>query len=60
MRNQTAAIGRGDAIVQGRGKSTGSDSYQSFQIRLKKLGSAQQDQLTNDLDEDACTPSRSA
>ncbi len=49
VRNQTAAIGRGDAIVQGRGKATGSDSYSSFQIRLKKLGSAQQDQLTNGL-----------
>ena len=26
-----------DAVVQGRGKSTGSDDYKSFQIRLKKL-----------------------
>jgi SecD/SecF fusion protein len=49
VRNQTAAIGRSDAVVQGRGKSTGSDRYESFQIRLKKLGSADQDRLTNDL-----------
>ncbi len=49
VRDQTAAIGRGDAIVQGRGTLTGSDSYESFQIRLKKLGSAQQDELTNGL-----------
>src|SRR5262249_28027975 len=49
VRDQTAAIGRGDAIVQGRGTLTGSDSYSSFQIRLKKLGSTQQDELTNGL-----------
>ena len=33
-------IGARDALVQGKGKSTGSDSYESFQIRLKKLSSA--------------------
>jgi len=49
VRNQTAAIGRSDAIVQGRGTTTGADSYTSFQIRLKKLQSAEQDRLTNDL-----------
>jgi SecD/SecF fusion protein len=42
VRDQTRAIGRADAVVQGRGKVTGSDSYKSFQIRLKKL--SQQDQ----------------
>jgi len=49
VRKQTADIGQGQAIVQGRGKLTGSDSYQSFQIRLKTLKSSQQDRLTNDL-----------
>jgi SecD/SecF fusion protein len=49
VRNQTAAIGRGDAVVQGRGKPVGSDSYTSFQIRLKKLSSTEQDKLTNEL-----------
>ena len=41
VRAQTAAIGRSDAVVQGRGKSTNGDSYQSFQIRLKKLTPAE-------------------
>jgi SecD/SecF fusion protein len=49
VRKQAAAVGAGDAIIQGRGKTTGSDSYQSFQIRLKKLGTAEQDRLTNRL-----------
>ena len=49
VREQTADIGRRDAIVQGRGKLTGSDSYTNFQIRLKKLKPAEQGKLTNDL-----------
>ena len=49
VRNQAASIGRKDAVVQGRGKVTGSESYSSFQIRLKKLPSGQQTQLTSDL-----------
>jgi SecD/SecF fusion protein len=49
VREQAADIGRKDAIVQGRGKLTGSDKYTSFQIRLKKLTPAQQAKLTNDL-----------
>jgi SecD/SecF fusion protein len=51
VREQAAVIGRKDAIVQGRGKVTGSDSYSSFQIRLKKLQPAEQAKLTNDLTE---------
>jgi len=35
--------------VQGKGKLTGSDSYQSFQLRLRTLTSAQTSQLGNDL-----------
>jgi SecD/SecF fusion protein len=49
VRTQTADIGRKDAIVQGRGTLTGSDSYTNFQIRLKKLQPGQQAKLTNDL-----------
>jgi SecD/SecF fusion protein len=45
VRDQTRAIGRADAVVQGRGAVVGSDSYQSFQIRLKKLNQAQQNKL---------------
>ncbi len=51
VRQQAQSIGAGDAIVQGKGAQTGSDSYKNFQIRLKKLGSAKQDQLTNGLTE---------
>jgi SecD/SecF fusion protein len=49
VRAQTQAIGRSDAVVQGRGKLTGSDSYKSFQIRMKKLGPNQQTTLSNRL-----------
>ena len=45
VRDQTRAIGRADAVVQGRGAATGSDSYKSFQIRLKKLDQQQQTRL---------------
>jgi SecD/SecF fusion protein len=48
VRSQAKAIGRGDAIIQGRGASTGGD-YQSFQIRTKSLSTAQQNTLSNDL-----------
>jgi len=37
------------SVVQGTGKSFGGDNYKSFQIRLKKLAPAQQDQLTSNL-----------
>jgi len=50
VRAQTQAIGRSDAVVQGRGKAFGSDSYKSFQIRLKKLTPAKQGELTTFLD----------
>ncbi|MDX6566733.1 MAG: SecD/SecF fusion protein, partial [Gaiellales bacterium] len=49
VRAQAAAIGRKDAVVQGRGTLTGSDSYKNFQIRLKKLTPAAQATLSNDL-----------
>jgi SecD/SecF fusion protein len=49
VREQTAAIGRRDAVVQGRGKSTGGDKYTSFQIRVKKLSTTESNKLTNDL-----------
>src|SRR5207249_5205001 len=35
VRAQAKAIGSGDAVVQGRGKAYGSESYKSFQVRLK-------------------------
>ena len=45
VRAQTKAIGRGDAVVQGRGKSqNGGEDYKSFQIRLKKLKAGRAEQ----------------
>jgi SecD/SecF fusion protein len=46
VRAQAKAIGSGDAVVQGRGKAYGSESYKSFQVRLKKLSATQQNRLT--------------
>jgi SecD/SecF fusion protein len=46
VRAQTEAIGQKDAVVQGRGKAFGSESYKSFQIRLKKLSSPNQNKLS--------------
>jgi len=37
------------SVVQGTGKSTGGDKYESFQIRLKKLSPTEQDRLTSSL-----------
>ena len=49
VRAQAADIGRKDAVVQGKGTVAGSDSYKTFQIRLKKLQPAEQAKLTTDL-----------
>jgi SecD/SecF fusion protein len=48
VRAQTEAIGRRDAVVQGRGKAQG-ESYKSFQIRLKKLKTPEQNKLNDAL-----------
>jgi SecD/SecF fusion protein len=48
VRDQAAAIGQKEAVVQGRGTSRG-ESYKSFQIRTKALSAANQDKLTADL-----------
>jgi SecD/SecF fusion protein len=45
VRAQTEAVGQKDAVVQGRGTAYGSESYKSFQIRLKKLSSANTNKL---------------
>jgi SecD/SecF fusion protein len=50
VREQTDAIGRRDAVVQGRGASPGGDKYSSFQIRLKKLTTPQQNKLSDQLE----------
>jgi SecD/SecF fusion protein len=47
VRSDLANIGRGDAVVQGRGTAVNGDRYSSYQLRLKSLGSSQQTQLNN-------------
>ena len=49
VRSQMASIGRGDAVVQGRGSSAGGDRYSSFQIRTKSLTEGQQNDLAGKL-----------
>jgi SecD/SecF fusion protein len=51
VRNEMSAIGRGDAVVQGRGASPGGDRYKSFQIRTKSLTAQQQNNLQQLLNE---------
>jgi SecD/SecF fusion protein len=51
VRLQTQLVGQKDAVVQGRGKAYGSESYKSFQIRLKKLSGPNQNRLSNALDQ---------
>lgn len=48
VRQEAAKYGA-DPIVQGRGKPVGSDSYKSFQLRLRSLDSARTTQLSNDI-----------
>src|SRR5207253_10978383 len=49
VRNQAKDIGQNDAVIQGRGKTFGSDSYENFQMRMKSLTVANQNKLGNDL-----------
>ena len=49
VRNQAKDIGQADAVIQGRGKTFGSDKYENFQMRMKSLSSANQNKLDQDL-----------
>ncbi|MDQ1456409.1 MAG: SecD/SecF fusion protein, partial [Actinomycetota bacterium] len=50
VRDQARLIGHPDAVVQGTGKSTnGGEDYKAFQVRLKKLSSADQNKFENAL-----------
>jgi SecD/SecF fusion protein len=53
VRDQTRAIGRADAVVQGRGTVTGADRYRDYQIRLKKLSTPEQNRLEGLLQQNA-------
>jgi SecD/SecF fusion protein len=48
VRNEAAAIGQADAIIQGRGASTG-DRYSNFQIRAEALSIQEQNELQTGL-----------
>ena len=49
VRSAMQEAGHADAIVQGRGTQTGSESFRSFQVALKKLKPADQTNVQNDL-----------
>jgi SecD/SecF fusion protein len=51
VRDHARTIGQGDAVIQGRGKSSGGDRYKQFQIRTKHLAPADQDKLSANLRE---------
>jgi SecD/SecF fusion protein len=50
VRAQAKDIGQSDAVIQGRGKTFGSDRYESFQMRMKSLSSANTTKLGQDLE----------
>jgi SecD/SecF fusion protein len=50
VRSQAKDIGQNDAVIQGRGKTFGGDRYENFQMRMKSLTQAEQNQLTTDLE----------
>jgi SecD/SecF fusion protein len=49
VRDQAKDIGQADAVIQGRGKTFGSDKYENFQMRMKSLTQANQNKLGEDL-----------
>src|SRR5438067_4689300 len=49
VRNQAKDIGQSDAVIQGRGKTFGSDKYENFQMRMKSLSQTNQNKLGQDL-----------
>ena len=59
VREQMRSIGRGDAVVQGRGESPGGDRFQSFQVRTKSLTEPQQNDLANSLENNLAATSSS-
>jgi SecD/SecF fusion protein len=53
VRNEAKKIGHADAIVQGTGKSqNGGNDFKGFQVRLKTLKTAEQNDLTQALQND--------
>jgi SecD/SecF fusion protein len=50
VRTDASRIGHADAVIQGRGKLTGTESYQSFQVRTKTLTESQAVSLQQSLE----------
>jgi SecD/SecF fusion protein len=50
VRDEMKIVGHGDAVVQGRGKQTGAESYANYQIRAKSLKQAELTRVQNDLE----------
>ena len=50
VRSDAARIGQVDAVIQGRGTLTGTESYQSFQVRTKTLTESQTISLQQSLE----------
>ena len=51
VRDEMASLGRADAVIQGRGDSSGGE-YTQFQIKTESLTTAEQNQLTRSLEND--------
>jgi SecD/SecF fusion protein len=49
VRSEAARIGSSDAYIQGKGPTTGADSYRDFQVRTRTLTTAQSLKFESDL-----------
>jgi len=49
VRAEAGRIGRADAVIQGRGTTTGADSYKSFQVRTRTLTNAESQEFESAL-----------
>ena len=49
VRAEAGSIGRADAVIQGRGSTTGTDSYKSFQVRTRTLTNAESQEFESGL-----------
>jgi SecD/SecF fusion protein len=56
VRDQASQFGK-EPVVQGRGKSSGGDSFKSFQIRTRSLNGAETSQLKTDIQTKFAGPS---
>jgi SecD/SecF fusion protein len=52
VRREAEGIGQGDAVIQGRGESTGEGQYSSFSLRTESLTREEQDRLQDSLEQE--------